>query len=189
MTNMEKLREDVAYVRAATDRSDNVPCRSIYLLWAAIGLCGFTLMDFAPNPWWINVYWLVAAPTGFVLSYWFSKRESLQLGQADRRLGMRIMYHWLAFMVAGWLGALLVVEGHLSGRGFGSLWVLLLALSYFQIGLHVDRRLISIGILIGIGFPITIYLPDYGWTALGVILAASLTAQAFLGIRKQDATH
>ena len=191
MTDIEKLREDVAYVRAAAKRSDTdiVPCRSIYLLWAVIGLCGFTLMDFAPEPWWVNTYWFIFAPVGMVLSYWFAKREVLQLGQGDRRMGIRAMYHWIAFIVAGLLGGLLVAGGHLSGPGLGSLWVLLLALSYFQAGLHFDRRLIPVGIMIGIGFAVTIYVPVYGWTAVGIILAAGLTVQAFMGIRSQDAAH
>lgn len=190
MSNVEKLREDIAFVRAATDRSDdNVPCRSIYLLWAVIGLCGFTFMDFTPVYWWINIYWLIAVPIGFALSFWFGKRESIRLGQGSRTAGMRVIYHWIAFLVAGLLGMLLAVEGHLSGPGLGSLWVLLLALTYFLVGIHVDRRMIPVGILVGIGFLISIYLPDYGWTVVGVMLAVSLTAQAYLGVRYQDATN
>ena len=87
MSNIEKLREDVAYVRAAAVRSDVVPCRSIYLLWAAIALCGFTMRDFAPEPSWINLYWLIAAPGGIVLSVWLGKRASMNIGQADRQDG------------------------------------------------------------------------------------------------------
>ncbi len=77
----------------------------------------------------------------------------------------------------------------MSGPGLGSLWVLLLALTYFLVGIHVDRRMIPVGILVGIGFLISIYLPDYGWTVVGVMLAVSLTAQAYLGVRYQDATN
>ncbi len=189
MTNMEKLREDVAYVRAVADRSENVPCRSIYLLWAVIALCGFTLTDFAPEPSWIGLYWLVASPVGMVLSAWLGKRACINIGQADRQMGFRIMYHWLAFMVAGLLGVLLVAGGHLSGPGMGSLWVLLLALTYFHAGLHFNRRLLPIGILVGLCFPVTIFVPEYGWTTTGVVLAGALTVQAFLGTRRQDATN
>ena len=190
MTDVGKLREDLAYVRDAAHRSDTdtVPCRSIYFLWAVIGLCGFTLRDFISDPLWINVYWFTAAPIGMALSYWLGKRESIQLGQADRRAGIRSMFHWVAFMVAGMLGMLLVGSGHLSGPGVGSLWVLLLALSYFLAGLHVDRRLIPVGILIGVGYVVTLYVPDYGWTALGILFAGALTVQATLGMRGQHAS-
>ena len=188
MTNMDQLRKDLAYVRAAADRSDGVPCRSIYLLWAAIVLCGFTLVDLAPNPSWINLYWLIASPAGFGISIWIGVRTSLNAGQADRRQGMRIMFHWLAFMVAGLLGGLLVAGGHLSGAGLGSLWVLLLALTYFHAGLHFDRSLLPVGILVGLCYPVTISLPGYGWTVSGIVIAAALTVQAFLGSRRQDAS-
>ena len=46
MTNPDTLREDIAYVRAATDRASTAPLPSVYLLWAAIGLCEFALVDF-----------------------------------------------------------------------------------------------------------------------------------------------
>lgn len=111
------------------------------------------------------------------------------MGKVVARVGMRVMYHWIAFMVAGLLGMLLAVEGHLSGPGLGSLWVLLLALTYFLVGIHVDRRMLPVGVLAGIGFPISVYLPDYGWTIVGVLLAGSLTAQAYWGVRYQDATN
>ncbi len=188
MTNIEKLREDLAYVRAVADRSDGVPVRSIYLLWAAIVLCGFTLVDFATNPRWTNLYWLIAPPTGFAISLWIGVRVSLNAGQADRRQGIRIMSHWLAFMVTGLLGGLLVAGGHLNGQGIGSLWVLLLALTYFYAGLHFDRRLLPVGILVGLCYPVTIFVAGYGWTISGIVIAAALAAQAFLGSRKQNAS-
>ncbi len=187
MTDIEKLREDLAYVRAVADRSEGVPCRSIYLLWAAIVLCGFTLVDLAPNPSWTNLYWLIAPPAGLGISLWVGVRASLISGQSDRRLGIRIMLHWLAFMVAGLLGGLLVAGDHLSGAGVGSLWVLLIALTYFLAGLHFDRRLLPVGILVGLCYPVTIFVVGYGWTISGIVIAAALTAQAFLGSRKQNA--
>ena len=189
MSNIEKLREDVAYIRAAAVRSDVVPCRSIYLLWAAIALCGFTMRDFAPEPSWINLYWLIAAPGGIVLSVWLGKRASIKIGQANRQMGFKILYHWLAFLVAGLLGVLLVAGGHLSGPGFGSLWVLLLALTYFHAGLHFDRRLLPVGIIVGLCYCVTIFVPEFGWTFSGVVLAGALTVQAFLGQGKPDAAN
>lgn len=188
MTHMDQLREDLAYVRAAADKSEGVPCRSIYLLWAAIVLCGFTLVDFATNPRWINLYWLIASPAGFAISLWIGVRAGLNAGQADRRQGIRIMSHWLAFMVAGLLGVLLAAGGHLNGQGIGSLWVLLLALTYFLAGLHFDRRLLPVGILVGLCYPVTIFVAGYGWTVSGIVVAAALTLQAFLGSRTQDAS-
>ena len=188
MTNIDKLREDVAYVRAATDRSESVPFSSIYALWAVIILFGFPISDFFDDKSWNRWYWLVATPVGFILSMWLGSRASARIGQADMERGMRWVKHWLAYVVAGVLGGLLVTGGKLSGSGIGALSVLLLALSYFYAGLHLDRRLLPVGIIIGICFPIVLYLPGYGSTASGVVIAGALFVVALRGRDKSDAT-
>ena len=189
MTNTTELKEDIAYVRAAADRSHTHPVPSIYLLWAAIAFCGFTLVDFVEDYRWIGRYWLVLAPAGFCLSMWLGTRASYHAEQADRQEGIRWGLHWLAFMAAGVLGLALVQAEHLTWQGFGSLWVLLLALTYFHGGLHLERRLLPIGLLLGVCYLITLFVPGYGWTTAGVIVAVTLTAQAFLGARRRDATN
>ena len=138
MTDTKELKEDIAYIRAAADRSDTNLVPSIYLLWAVIALCGFALVDFVDDYRWIGRYWVVSAPAGFCLSVWLGMRASHHAGQADRQEGIRWSLHWLAFMVAGLLGGALVAAGHLKWSGFNSLWVLLLSLTYFQAGVHLD---------------------------------------------------
>ncbi len=97
--------------------------------------------------------------------------------------------HWLAFMAAGILGLALVQAEHLTWQGFGSLWVLLLALTYFHGGLHLERRFLPIGLVLGVCYLITLFVPGYGWTTAGVIVAVTLTAQGFLGARRHNATN
>lgn len=188
MTDIDKLREDVAYVRAATDRSESVPFSSIYVLWAVIILFGFPISDFFNDKSWIRWYWLVATPVGFLLSMWLGSRASARIGQADMERGMRWVKHWLAYVVAAVLGRLLVAEGQLTGSGIGALSVLLIALSYFYAGLHLDRRLLPVGIVIGICFPIILYLPGYGSTASGVVIAGALFVVAIYARGNSDAT-
>lgn len=189
MTDIDKLRDDIAYVRTATDRSENVPFSSIYILWAVIILFGFPLTDFVDDKSWIGWYWMVATPVGFLLSMWIGSRTSARIGQADMERGMRWVKHWLALVVAGVLGGLLVTGGELTGSGISALWLLLLALAYFYAGLHLDRRLVPVGIIIGICFPVTLYLPGYGSTASGVVIAGALFVVALLGRGKSDATN
>ncbi|MDE2727849.1 MAG: hypothetical protein OXI19_07480 [Gemmatimonadota bacterium] len=188
MTDIDKLKEDVAYVRAATDRSESVPFSSIYVLWAVIILLGYPISDFVEDKSWIRWYWLVATPVGFLLSMWLGSRASARIGQVDKERGMRWVKHWLAFVVAGVLGGLLVAGGKLTGSGIGAFSVLLLALSYFYAGLHLDRRLVPVGIVIGICFPVILYLPGYGSTASGVVISGALLVVAFLGKGKSDAS-
>ena len=181
VTGTERLKEDMAYVRAAAERSENVHVPAYYLLWAAICLCGFALIDFADSGRWIAAYWMVAGPVGFGLSGWLGARASRLAGQSDPEKNKRWRLHWLAFMAAGVLGLGLVVAGQLTWAGFSSLWPLLMALTYFQAGVHMERRLLPIGLMLGIGYLVTLFLPDYGFTMAGVLVAAALTAQAFLG--------
>ena len=181
MTSDERLKEDIAYVRAAAERSDGIHVRAHGFLWAAIVLCGFSIADFVEDPRWIGRYWMVASPVGFILSAWLSARAEIRAGQVDRAKGRRWLLHWLAFLAAGVLGVMLFVRGHMAPEGIGSLWVLLLALTYFHAGVHLDRRLLPIGILAAGGYLITLFVPQYGWTLTGVLVASALVAHALLG--------
>lgn len=189
MTGTEQLREDMAYVRAAAGRAGSVHVPAIYMLWAALALCGFMLVDFVTDYGWLGVYWTIAGPAGGVASMWLGKRAGSRAGQENRREGTRWGLHWLGFMVAGLLGWALVAAGQLSGAGFGSLWVLLLALTYFQAGVHMERRMLPVGAVAGVCYMVTLFVPGYGWTAAGVAVAAVLTAQAFLGAPSRATAH
>ena len=186
MTDTEQIREDIAYVRAAAERADTVHDPAYFLLWAAIVLCGFILPDFAATRPWIGTYWSVAGTVGFGASAWLGVRAGRRAGQADRRKGARWFLHWLAFVAAGWLGGLLVATGQLTPDGYGALWVLLMALTYCQAGVHLDRRLAPVGVLVGVGYLITFVVPSYRWSIAGALIAAALVAQALLGAPTRD---
>lgn len=181
MNGTERLREDIAYVRAATEQSEIVHVRAYGFLWAGILLCGYTLVDFVDDPRWIARYWNVAMPVGFALSVWLVNRANRGAGQVDRQLMIRSLMHWLAFVAAGLLGEVLVATGQLHPAGMGSLWLLLLALTYFLSGVHVDRRLLPLGVVLAGCYLITIFVPTYAWTAAGALAAAALVAHALLG--------
>ncbi len=186
MTDTERIREDIAYVRAATEGSATLHDPASYLLWAAIALCGFILPDFEATQPWIAIYWLVAGPVGFGVSMWLGIRAGRRAGQADRREGVRWSLHWLSFMVAGLLGWLLVAAGQLTLHGYCAFWVLLIALTYCQAGVHLDRRLAPIGVVVGVGYLITFVVPGYRWSVAGGLIAVALVAQAFLGAPTRD---
>lgn len=155
MTDTEQIREDIAYVRAAAGRAEPVHEPALYLLWAAIVLCGSALPDFAATRPWIGTYWIVAGPVGFGVSAWLGARAGRRAGQADRRRGVRSALHWLAFLAAGCLGGLLVATGHLTRDGYSAFWLLLIALTFCQAGVHLDRRLAPIGVMVGVGYLLT----------------------------------
>lgn len=187
MANNEQLKQDIAYVRAATERSVTISVPAIYFLWALLGLCGFAMVDFVDDPQWIGIYWVFAGPIGFALSIWLGGRAERDAGRSSREIGVRQGLHWFAFMATGVLGLALVHAGHLAWQGFGSLWVLLLALTYFHAGLHLERRLLPVGILLGAGYLITIWVPSFGWTTAGVMLAIALVAGALRRAPRHEA--
>ena len=188
MTDNQQLTDDLAYVRAATERAAPAHVPAIYLLWAVLGLCGFTLVDLVgPGSGWIGIYWFVAGPVGGALTWMFAKRAGRNTGQDDRREGKRWLLHFAGFGATGLLGFGLVANGQLSWPGVSSVWLLLLALTYFLAGLHLNRRLLPVGILLGVGYLITLALPAWGFTTAGVLLAAALSIQAYLGARESHA--
>ncbi|MCY3941027.1 MAG: hypothetical protein OXG29_08145 [Gammaproteobacteria bacterium] len=188
MTNQQQLKEDIAYVRAAAERSASVHIPAIYLIWAVLCLCGFTLVDLVgPGSAWIGVYWMIGGPVGGGLTWWLAWRAARDVGQADRREGKRWVFHFLGFFCTGLLVFGLVGTGQLTWPGVSSTWILLLALTYFLAGLHLERRMLPIGLLLGVGYLITLALPAYGFTVAGVLAATALATQAFLGARAHRA--
>ena len=135
MTSQQQLTEDIAYVRAAAERSASVHIPAIYLIWAVICLCGFTLVDLVgPGSAWIGIYWTIGGPLGGGLTWWLAWRAGREVGQADRREGRRWVFHFLGFFCTGLLAFGLVATGQLTWPGASSTWILLLALTYFLAG-------------------------------------------------------
>ena len=192
MSTHERAKDDLAYVRDAVERAESVHVPAIYLIWAAIGIVGFSMPDFIANGWvgWsyssIGWYWAVMGPVGFFASWWLSARANARAGQMNLRTGIRWGLHWAAFGATGVLGVALALSGHVGWEVVGVLWVLLLTLSYTLAGVHLERRLLPIGVLLGVGYLIILFLPQYGWTAAGILTAAALTTQAFIGARANE---
>jgi hypothetical protein len=188
MAEIGKLERDLAYVGQALRRADgHRPPMPIYFLWAAIGLVGFALVDFATGKT-VGVYWAVAAPLGTlisaVLGRWYSRRE----GQVDRQAGIRQALHWTAMMAAIFLTALMALKGSLTWRGVSQTAVLILALGYFLAGVHLEPRLRWVGLLMAGGYLATLFFSGLVWTFVGALVAVGLIASALLGDRKHAVT-
>ena len=180
MTTPDGAGSDLAYIRQIVESTGEVHVPAIYLCWAATALAGFTLADFSLYPW-VPIYWMIAGPLGFVVSWRLSSRANLKAGVVNRKLNAKWAYHWAAFGAAGLLGIALPMTGALTWAGYGSYWVLLLALAYMLAGVHQERRLFPVGAIMGIGFLVSLYFPHFGWTAAGVLVAAALAVQGLAG--------
>ncbi len=180
MKEMSQLEEDLGYVRRAVQKSEPRPSpRSIYLLWAAILLVGFALMDFRTGA--VGLYWMTVAPAGFVISALLGWRHHLRLGQSRRGAGRVPILHWGATMGSIFLAVPLVVTGSVQAEDFGKVALVIMALGYFLAGVHLDRRLMGVGLLIAAGYLMLLILPSFSWTVMGLLLAVALAISAFWG--------
>ena len=186
VTGNERLKEDIAYVRAATERSGKFPLRpstccgrqscSVVSRWSTSS----TTIAGSAGTGWSRVRPASVSRRG---SGWRANRRA---GQLDRQAVRRWSLHWLAVMAAGALGNGLVATGQLTPSGLGSLWVLLMALANFHAGVHLDRRMLPIGLILGAAYLATLWVTEFGWTAAGVATAAAFTVQAYLGARSRE---
>jgi hypothetical protein len=175
-----QLQSDIAYVRETVVRAEGPRApSSIPLLWAAIVAVGFPLADFAPAR--VGLFWMIAGPAGFVascaLGWWDARRR----GQLNRSEGAKWSAHWGGLLLAIGLGSLLIPSHQVSQKGFGSVILLLLSLVYFLAGVHLDRRLLWIGLLTAAGYVAVLFLTGYVWTIVGGVLAVSLVVSAMVG--------
>lgn len=190
MTDTDSIKDDIAYVRAVAERTGPGHVPAIYVMWAVICVFGFSLVDLVgPGSSWVGIYWLIAGPVGGALTWWLAVRAGVRDGQADRRQGKRWAGHFVGFFVVGLLGCVLAAAGELSWSGLTSLWILLLALTYFLAGLHLDRRLMPVGIVLAAGYLLTFYLPEYRFTTAGALVAVALLVQGLRGTREAHATN
>jgi hypothetical protein len=66
--------------------------------------------------------------------------------------------------------------------------LLVLSLGYFTAGLHLDRRLLWVGLLMGVGSVFVTMVSLYAWTMVGIALAVSLIVAGMWEGRSREAT-
>lgn len=177
MEQARNVEEDLGYVRDVVDRADRgfMP-RSIWYLWAAIVLVGFVLADVLPER--VGLYWLVAAPAGFLASAWLGYRSARACGIESRRDATEQMLHWGGMMVAIFLLVPLAAAGPLAGEAFGQATLVVAALGYFLAGVHVYRPLAWVSALVVAGYALTFLLDAWAWTIAGALIALGMVVGA-----------
>jgi len=187
MDHFERLEGDLRFVRGALDASTKSASPSaLYFLWAAVVLVGFVLVDFQPDL--VTEYWTIAGPAGFFASAYLGWRHARQTGQASASDGRRHVLHWAAVLVAVALAVLLARDGGMPPGTLQAVILLLLSLGYFTAGLHLDRRLLWVGFLMGVGSIVVTVVSLYAWTMVGIALAVSLVVAGMWEGRSREAT-
>lgn len=185
MADDRNLHDDFSYVRAVLDRAETGDNPAvIYFLWAAISFIGFAMIDFFPEK--TGLYWMIAGPAGGLLSGFLGWRSGRALGQSSRREGRLHGLHWSGLMGAILLLIPLGVTHQLPEETIPRLILLLVAFGYFSAGLHLDRRLLWVGLALGGCYLFTVFevgLP-YLWTITAALLSASLVIAGLFALAR-----
>ena len=182
MDDAKRLSDDLKYLGGLVKRSegDSSPF-AIYLLWALMVLVGFALVDFAPRR--VGVFWSIGGPLGGVASAILGYRHSLRVGQLNREEGLRHLWHWGGMMVAIGLAVPLALAS-VDWQALSRVILLIVALSYFLAGVHLERPLRWIGALMMAGYVALFFLTRYGWTIVGILVAVGLIVSGLLEQRR-----
>ena len=86
-------------------------------------------------------------------------------------------------MLVIFLSVPLIAGGSVALADFGKMVLLIIALAYFLAGVHLERPLIWIGVLMLSGYILLLFNPPYAWTILGLVIAAGLGATGALGAK------
>lgn len=188
MTEIHQLQDDLRFVRDAVARGDS-PRRpaAIYVVWAVYVLVGYTLIDFFPRA--SGWFFLVGGVIGGIASGYVYRRWARREGAYDRREGRRSLLHWgvgigLAIACAMALGAVIPA---LRGPAVGQLVVVMIGLVYFLAGVHFDPHFLWLGPVLMVGGLVVGFVPQYGWTALGIVIALGLVVPTLLPARRTPA--
>lgn len=185
MTSHE-VESDIGYIKDLVKKSERRPTPTlIYLLWAAIVLFGFSMVDFFPQL--TGIYWMIMGPLGGLLSGFLGWRAGERQGQLNREIGIRHALHWSALLVLTGFAIVLAARGHIPGRELGRVILLIVTYGWWTAGVHFDRAFLWLGGLMALGFVGTLLFPMYMWTALGVSLAVALTVIAYRKGQPDDA--
>jgi hypothetical protein len=186
VTEINQLHDDLRFVRDVVTRGDP-PARGpagIYLLWAVYVLVGYTLIDVQPRA--SGWFFLVAGVLGGIGSWFIGRRVARREGAYDRREARRALLHWgagivLAIACAMALGAVMPA---LRGQAVGQLVVVMIGLVYFLAGVHFDPNFLWLGPVLMVGGIVVGFVPHYGWTALGAVIALGLVVPTLLPSRR-----
>ena len=88
--------------------------------------------------------------------------------------------HWAGMTVAIWLVIPLAVRGRLDWEAVSLVILIIVALGWYLAGVHLDRPMLWLGLLMAVGYVVLLFVNAYTWTILGALMAIGLVASALL---------
>ena len=137
----------------------------------------FQINDFRPEM--SSFFWPIAAFVGFLISFWISARAARSGGIILRRDdGARHGLHWGSLFVVIAAIVFIASQHDLEGWVVAQIITLVVGVTWYLGGLHLDRNLLLPGIVFVVSAPLVDYLAPYPWTIVGIAIAASLIVSA-----------
>jgi hypothetical protein len=174
MSDTHQVQQDLHYVREVVTRADRSPQRraGIYWIWALYVLIGYPLMDFAPRyagPFFMLAMIVCIAATVFL------RHRNKKLAGVRARHDRSGLFWWggISLVILCSIGISIIIP-HISGQASGQITVMLIGILYFLSGVHYDRNFLWLGPILCVCGILVGFVPHYGWTALGVVLALGL---------------
>ena len=187
MTELQQIEGDLRFVRGALTSSERAGSpAAIYFLWAVAALIGFSLVDFRRDL--VGPFWTIVGPAGFVVSLYIGWRHAQKVGQVSAAEGRRHALHWGGMLAAVALAGLLPARGVVPWEVMNSVILLILAFGYFSAGVHGDRELMWVGVVMGGGYLLVTLASAFAWTIAGVAIAVALTVAGLHARRSLEAT-
>ncbi|MBC8107829.1 MAG: hypothetical protein H7Z14_14670 [Anaerolineae bacterium] len=184
MTETQRIQDDLQFVRQAVAKRDapySTP-GGILLIWAAYVLVGYTLLDF--NRVYAGTWFMIAGMIGGIGSGIIGKRHAARIGEIDHSDGMKQALHWgsIVLAIVAILALFATRHDEIRGRGevIGQVIAICVGIVYFLAGVHFDRYFIWLGLMLMAGAVAISFVPQYGWTMLGVLLSAGLALPVVL---------
>jgi hypothetical protein len=173
----EKIGKDIGYVKNLVDKSEQLLTPpSVFVVWAVIVAVGFTLVDFAPR--YVGFFWMIASPLGGLLSGFLGRKTGRSSGQIDNGTGRKHAVYWSGMLAITMLAVLLGVKGFVHGAVTSQIILLIVAMGWWGAGMLFDRYFLYLAGIMMAGFVATLFFSRYVWTAMGILLAITLTAVA-----------
>lgn len=151
---------------------------AIYFFWGCAILLGYIVAEYAFK--WLNIYWLVTAPLGMVISAWLGARSSAKLGQQDRAIGQKYLAHFSLMVIAIFIA--------MATKQYQSI-LLVIALGYALGGLYLEKLMYFVGALAAIVYLCMSFGIITSNLVVGVIFALGLFTIAFAAAKANSANY
>ena len=79
MADLDRLEQDLGFLRRTVDGASPRSPASIYFLWAVLVFAGFVLVDLDEDR--VGLYWMLAGPAGGMISAYLGWRDQRDPGR------------------------------------------------------------------------------------------------------------